>query len=1501
MKTEQITIRTSTALARWSACTRRQAIAAPRTKKQILLGLVLSLAVIAPHLTWAAAPTVDNATGASNVLSISATLTGTLTSTGGAPTQVYVYWGTSDGGTTFGSWGHTNDLGTNTVGPLSLDVANLTPNQLYYYRFYATNLTADAWASATTNFQTLFSAGPAPVNLGSTAHFTILSGAQITYPGSGIINGDIGAYPISGASIHIPASVVNGTVYASDAAYPLGASVDDPVLLLAAKGDLTIAYDYARDLTPVPTGTFLNPGTPVTGGSNIGGMNLVPGLYKFDAEAHIEGSDVTLTGGPDDVWIFQVGTALIMGADSRSVILAGGAQARNVFWQVGTSATIGTYAVFKGTIMADQSITLDAYSTMEGRALASSGQVAYSGSSGSLPNQILTIVSEHGIGLPPVGVYTNIGDSVLTNSMTGVDLQGGTQYVSMGWTLAGGVDTNGQVSGSATNMVMVQTNTETLTWLWTTNYLLNASADTNGSVTGSTNGWYLAGSNVTVTAVTNGGYTFAGWTGDVTGPTNDAVQTMTMDQARTAMAHFVVAMGPTQTLTIVSEHGIGLPLAGIYTNANGSTLTNLITGVQTMIGGTTQYVNTGWTLAGGADTNGQVSGGATNMVMVQTNNAVLTWLWSTNYWLAISTSGSGSVTGSTNGWYLAGSSVTVTSAPNPGYTFAGWTGDVPPGSTNNAIQTMTMSQARTVTAHFVVSAGPTQTLTIVSEHGTGLPLAGIYTNANGSTLTNLITGVETMIGGTTQYVNTGWTLAGGADTNGQVSGSATNMIMVQTNTEVLTWLWSTNYWLAVGTNGSGSVTGSTNGWYLAGSSVTVTSAPNPGYTFAGWTGDVTGPTNNAVQTMTMNQARTAVAHFVVAAGPAQTLTIVSEHGIGLPVAGVYTNGNGVTLTNGITGVETIGGTQYVAAGWSMIGNDPITGTDTNMVMVQTNNAVLTWLWSTNYWLAISTNGSGSVTTTNGWYAAGSNVLLTATPGITGSSVGWSGDTNGCVIVGTTLAVPMNRARSITAVFAGSVPTISGKVTKSGTSTGVTNVLITLTGGGLATTDASGNYTCHVPVGWSGIATPSSGIGGTFAPTSKSYSKLTANSTGQNYIWTPTPANPEIEGRVVLQSKSSQGVAGVVLTFVGYGTTNTATTDTNGNYSNVVVYGWTGTVTPSTNGIGGAFSPTSKSYSKVVAEKSGQNFTWVPPPIISGRVTKSGTSTGVAGVVLTFYGVGTNTTDVNGYYSMTVPYNWNGTVTPSNTAGGAFSPTNKSYSKLIKNSTGQNYIWTPSPTNLKITGKIIPFLGNRLSLAGGVVLTFSGVGSTTADVNGNYTMSVPYGWSGTVTPSATLRNNFLPAYRSFSSVISSKTGQDFVWLKSVIQLVPQQVASVESVAIAAPVTLLRTAGTVRWSGTNAGLARQAFELLSIAVNDGAPKITLPVAVADPGDLSATVEIDPPLQGVVEPAGEAAVIFWNNGGTVTTGTYLPGATLVGSVLFVPVGDNVVLTWDLTLLKP
>lgn len=393
---------------------------------------------------------------------------------------------------------------------------------------------------------TLFAAGPLPVDLGEAGHFTLLAYATITYPGAGTVIGDIGLHPGGGASILVPAPSVAGIVYARDAGYTLGAATIDDGLLNTAKLNLGTAYDYAAGL-PAGEGPNLNPGL-VPG--HIGGMNLAPGIYTFDTDtdAHIDVADLTLTGGPDDVWVFQMGRALIVEPGvNRSVILAGGAQAKNVFWQVGSSATLGTYSVFKGTIMAYASVILDEGSQLEGRALALNGQVVFGGLSANMPmdaivtNLTLTVISEHGVGeplagLPPEGlVYTNEYGATLTNFISGLEQNGGTQYVNTGWVMTG----NGPEAGLTNSMTMAITNDAVLTWQWTTNYLLDASAAGGGTVEGDTNGFYVAGSSVTVTATPGFGYQFAGWSGDAGGaPTNDAALTLTMDQARTVVAHF---------------------------------------------------------------------------------------------------------------------------------------------------------------------------------------------------------------------------------------------------------------------------------------------------------------------------------------------------------------------------------------------------------------------------------------------------------------------------------------------------------------------------------------------------------------------------------------------------------------------------------------------------------------------------------------------------------------------------------------------------------------------------------------------------------------------------------------------------------------------------------------------------------------------------------------------------------------------------------------------------
>jgi len=262
----------------------------------------------------------------------------------------------------------------------------------------------------------LQAAGPAPVNLLSNTNFAILSGAGITTTGGGVINGNVGASPIAGSAVGVTCAQVNGTIYVTSSGGPtLSCQVVDAGLLTQAQSDLTTAYIYARDLTPVPTGPNLNPGAAFTSGYDIGGLTLPPGLYKFGAgKTAFINTDVTLNGGPNDVWIFQCAVDLEV-AVSAHVILTGGAQPNNIFWQVGTSATLFSSSVFQGTIMADQSITMGTSSTIVGRALASVAGVVYNGTGLAVPAPIIGVQQPLGTNLVS-GVGSNNFDSVIVGT-----------------------------------------------------------------------------------------------------------------------------------------------------------------------------------------------------------------------------------------------------------------------------------------------------------------------------------------------------------------------------------------------------------------------------------------------------------------------------------------------------------------------------------------------------------------------------------------------------------------------------------------------------------------------------------------------------------------------------------------------------------------------------------------------------------------------------------------------------------------------------------------------------------------------------------------------------------------------------------------------------------------------------------------------------------------------------------------------------------------------------
>jgi hypothetical protein len=208
--------------------------------------------------------------------------------------------------------------------------------------------------------------GPAPVALGSAGTYVILAKSGISNVPTSAITGNIGLSPASAASLtgfslNLPAggasatsAQVTGAIYAADYAVPT------PANLTTAIGDMQTAYTDAAG-RPTPDHTELAAG-------NLGGLTLPPGLYKWSNTVNIA-TDVTLNGGADDVWIFQIAQGVTQAAAAK-VVLSGGAQAKNVFWQVFGVVDIGTTARMAGVLLSQTSITLKTGATANGRLLA---------------------------------------------------------------------------------------------------------------------------------------------------------------------------------------------------------------------------------------------------------------------------------------------------------------------------------------------------------------------------------------------------------------------------------------------------------------------------------------------------------------------------------------------------------------------------------------------------------------------------------------------------------------------------------------------------------------------------------------------------------------------------------------------------------------------------------------------------------------------------------------------------------------------------------------------------------------------------------------------------------------------------------------------------------------------------------------------------------------------------------------------------------------------------
>jgi hypothetical protein len=204
------------------------------------------------------------------------------------------------------------------------------------------------------------------VALGGACGFGILGATPVvSNVGPSHVTGDVGISPaasITGFTLTGGPGTITGAFHLADA------------VAATAQTDLTTAYNNAASAGGGPTAGAAIP-------ADIGGQILSPGIYKATTTLGITGN-LVLDGStnPNGVWIFKVGTALTtaaggLGTPASQVTLIGGAQARNVFWQIGSDATLGTYSLFQGTIMAQSSITLGTGATLNGRALARTGAV----------------------------------------------------------------------------------------------------------------------------------------------------------------------------------------------------------------------------------------------------------------------------------------------------------------------------------------------------------------------------------------------------------------------------------------------------------------------------------------------------------------------------------------------------------------------------------------------------------------------------------------------------------------------------------------------------------------------------------------------------------------------------------------------------------------------------------------------------------------------------------------------------------------------------------------------------------------------------------------------------------------------------------------------------------------------------------------------------------------------------------------------------------------------
>ena len=480
---------------------------------------------------------------------------------------------------------------------------------------------------------------------------------------------------------------------------------------------------------------------------------------------------------------------------------------------------------------------------------------------------------------------------------------------------------------------------------------------------------YAQGETVTLSVVPEAGYSFVGWSGDLSGSTNPA--TVTMDADKSITAHFAEVPPTTYTLNTSGANGSVAKAPDKASYDEGETVT------------LTATPNTGYSFAGWS---GDASGNSPSTTLTMDANKSVTADFTANTYTLTAGGANGSVTRAPDkSSYTHGETVTLAATPNTGYSFATWSGDA---SGTSPSTTVTMDGDKSVTANFAIN---TYTLAVNGTNGsvTSTPEKSSYTHGETVTLT--------------ATPNTGYSFA---TWSGDASGNSPSTTVTMDGDKSVTANFAINtYTLTVnGTNGSVASTPE-KASYTYGETVTVQAVADSGYEFTGWSGDLSGGTNPVTVTMDANKSVTA--GFVAVASTTYTLNTNGANGsvAKTPDKASYNAGETVTLA-------ATPNTGYSFASWS----GDLSGSSPSTTLTMDGNKSVTANFTANTYTLAAGGANGSVARApdKSSYAHGETVTLTATANTGYSFATWSGDASG-TSPSTTLT--MDGDKFVTANFA----------------------------------------------------------------------------------------------------------------------------------------------------------------------------------------------------------------------------------------------------------------------------------------------------------------------------------------------------------------------------------------------------------------------------------------------------------------------------------------------------